>query len=106
MRCPVVAIYDRFGHVRRKVIIVLIISYSNPLVLPIAKQDSLLEKDIMFKDSTKGLCKRQSQDSTPENATVNGPTKPEQVIILLLSASIVSYYVQKQLPSSFHLKKI
>ncbi|XP_016059297.1 PREDICTED: unconventional myosin-XVI-like, partial [Miniopterus natalensis] len=54
----------------------------SPLVLPIAKQDSLLEKDIMFKDATKGLCKKQPQDSTPENATVNGPTKPEQVKLM------------------------
>ncbi|EPY72957.1 hypothetical protein CB1_060782013 [Camelus ferus] len=53
-----------------------------PLVLPIAKQDSLLEKDIMFKDAAKGLCKRQSQDSTPENATVNGPIKPEQIKLM------------------------
>ncbi|XP_014637266.1 PREDICTED: unconventional myosin-XVI [Ceratotherium simum simum] len=54
----------------------------SPLMLPIAKQDSLLEKDIMFKDATKGLCKRQSQDSAPENATVIGPTKPEQVKLM------------------------
>ncbi|XP_073068469.1 unconventional myosin-XVI isoform X6 [Manis javanica] len=52
------------------------------LALPIAKQDSLLEKDIMFKDAPKGLCKRQSKDSTPENATMNGPTKPEQVKLM------------------------
>uniref|UniRef100_A0A673UDP9 Unconventional myosin-XVI n=1 Tax=Suricata suricatta TaxID=37032 RepID=A0A673UDP9_SURSU len=51
----------------------------SPLVLPIAKQDSMLEKDIMFKDAKKGLCKRQSQDSVPEDSTENGPTKPEQV---------------------------
>nr|XP_045370694.1 unconventional myosin-XVI [Camelus bactrianus] len=57
-------------------------SGSRPLVLPIAKQDSLLEKDIMFKDAAKGLCKRQSQDSTPENATVNGPIKPEQIKLM------------------------
>nr|XP_012607389.1 unconventional myosin-XVI isoform X2 [Microcebus murinus] len=54
----------------------------SPLVLPIAKQDSLLEKDIMFKDATKGLGKQQSQDSTPENTTVNGSTKPEQVKLM------------------------
>ncbi|KAM9049500.1 unconventional myosin-XVI [Megaptera novaeangliae] len=54
----------------------------SPLALPIAKQDSMLEKDIMFKDATKGLCKGQSQDSTPENATVNGPTKPDQVKLI------------------------
>lgn len=57
----------------------LIIFCSSPLVLPIAKQDSMLEKDIMFKDARKGLCKRQSQDSVPEDAMVNVPTKPEQV---------------------------
>ncbi|KAM5312126.1 unconventional myosin-XVI isoform 1-T1 [Glossophaga mutica] len=53
-----------------------------PLVLPIAKQDSLLEKDIMFKDVAKGLCMKPPQDSTPENATVNDPTKPEQVKLM------------------------
>nr|KAF6460739.1 myosin XVI [Molossus molossus] len=54
----------------------------SPLVLPIAKQDSLLEKDTMFKDATKGLCKKQSQDSTPEYATVNGTSKPEQIKLM------------------------
>ncbi|XP_008066693.1 unconventional myosin-XVI-like, partial [Carlito syrichta] len=54
----------------------------SPLVLPIAKQDSLLEKDIMFKDATKGLCKQQSQDSTPENPTMSGPGKLEQVKLM------------------------
>ncbi|XP_070435372.1 unconventional myosin-XVI isoform X3 [Equus przewalskii] len=53
-----------------------------PLALPIAKQDSLLEKDIMFKDATKGLCKRQSQDNTPESTTMIGPTKLEQVKLM------------------------
>ncbi|XP_054302915.2 unconventional myosin-XVI isoform X1 [Pongo pygmaeus] len=54
----------------------------SPLVLPIAKQDSLLEKDIMFKDATKGLCKQQSQDSNPENPMMSGSTKPEQVKLM------------------------
>ncbi|KAB0372631.1 hypothetical protein FD755_015384 [Muntiacus reevesi] len=54
----------------------------SPLVLPIAKQDSLLEKDIMFKDATKGLCKRQSQDRTAEDAPMHGPAKPEQVTLM------------------------
>ncbi|XP_030669541.1 unconventional myosin-XVI [Nomascus leucogenys] len=54
----------------------------SPLVLPIAKQDSLLEKDIMFKDATKGLCKQQSQDSIPENPTMSSSTKPEQVKLM------------------------
>uniref|UniRef100_A0A2K5DUK4 Myosin XVI n=1 Tax=Aotus nancymaae TaxID=37293 RepID=A0A2K5DUK4_AOTNA len=54
----------------------------SPLVLPIAKQDSLLEKDTMFRDATKGLCNQQSQDSTPENPTMSGSTKPEQVKLM------------------------
>lgn len=54
---------------------------SNPLALPIAKQDSLLEKDTMFKDAAKGLCKQQSQDSASENITVNTTAKLEQVTI-------------------------
>ncbi|XP_039082589.1 unconventional myosin-XVI [Hyaena hyaena] len=54
----------------------------SPLVLPIAKQDSMLEKDIMFKDARKGLCKRQSQDSVPEDATANSPARPEQVKLM------------------------
>ncbi|XP_031194875.1 unconventional myosin-XVI isoform X3 [Mastomys coucha] len=49
----------------------------SPLVLPIAKQDSLLEKDIMFRDTTKGLCKQESQDGPPETSMVS--SKPEQV---------------------------
>ncbi|NXD09668.1 MYO16 protein, partial [Nothocercus nigrocapillus] len=52
------------------------------LALPIAKQDSLLEKDTMFKDAAKGLCKQQSQDGTTENVAVNGPTKLEQVKLM------------------------
>ncbi|XP_074048123.1 unconventional myosin-XVI [Macrotis lagotis] len=54
----------------------------NPLVLPIAKQDSLLEKDTMFKDATKSLSKQQSQDNTPETITANAPTKLEQVKLM------------------------
>ncbi|XP_026701573.1 unconventional myosin-XVI [Athene cunicularia] len=54
----------------------------NPLALPIAKQDSLLEKDTMFKDAAKGLCKQQSQDSASENVTVNTATKLEQIKLM------------------------
>ncbi|EHA99174.1 Myosin-XVI [Heterocephalus glaber] len=50
----------------------------SPLVLPIAKQDSLLEKDIMFKDAAKGLWKPQSPDTAPEHATMNSSGKPDQ----------------------------
>ncbi|MEJ1274258.1 hypothetical protein NN561_005140 [Cricetulus griseus] len=54
----------------------------SPLVLPIAKQDSLLEKDIMFKDTTKGLCKQESQDGPPETIMVSSCNKPEQVQLM------------------------
>ncbi|XP_004704462.1 unconventional myosin-XVI [Echinops telfairi] len=54
----------------------------NPLVLPIAKQDSLLEKDIMFKDATQGLCKQQSQDSTPANTMGKSYAEPDQVKLM------------------------
>lgn len=63
---------------------------SNPLALPIAKQDSLLEKDTMFKDAAKGLCKQQSQDSASENITVNTTAKLEQVTACsVLKSSLV-----------------
>ncbi|XP_021094989.1 unconventional myosin-XVI [Heterocephalus glaber] len=54
----------------------------SPLVLPIAKQDSLLEKDIMFKDAAKGLWKPQSPDTAPEHATMNSSGKPDQVKLM------------------------
>ncbi|KYO41301.1 unconventional myosin-XVI isoform D [Alligator mississippiensis] len=54
----------------------------NPLAIPIAKQDSLLEKDTMFKDATKGLCKQQSQDNASDSVLVNGTTKLEQVKLM------------------------
>uniref|UniRef100_G1NPS6 Myosin XVI n=1 Tax=Meleagris gallopavo TaxID=9103 RepID=G1NPS6_MELGA len=54
----------------------------NPLALPIAKQDSLLEKDTMFKDASKGLCKQQSQDSASENVMMNSTAKLEQIKLM------------------------
>nr|XP_048312451.1 unconventional myosin-XVI [Myodes glareolus] len=51
-------------------------------VLPIAKQDSLLEKDIMFKDTTKGLCKQESQDGPPETSLASSHSRPEQVQLM------------------------
>ncbi|XP_416950.4 unconventional myosin-XVI isoform X1 [Gallus gallus] len=54
----------------------------NPLALPIAKQDSLLEKDTMFKDAAKGLCKQQSQDSASENVMMNSIAKLEQIKLM------------------------
>ncbi|KAM7328936.1 hypothetical protein ACRRTK_013028 [Alexandromys fortis] len=53
-----------------------------PLVLPIAKQDSLLEKDIMFKDTTRGLCKQESQDGPPESSLASSHSRPEQVQLM------------------------
>ncbi|XP_041529922.1 unconventional myosin-XVI isoform X2 [Microtus oregoni] len=54
----------------------------SPLVLPIAKQDSLLEKDIMFKDTTRGLCKQESQDGPLENSLASSHSRPEQVQLM------------------------
>ncbi|XP_063809250.1 unconventional myosin-XVI isoform X2 [Pseudophryne corroboree] len=53
-----------------------------PLALPIAKQDSLLEKDTMFKDSAKTLNKHYSQDSASERITVNSSAKLEQIKLM------------------------
>ncbi|XP_055965936.1 unconventional myosin-XVI-like [Sorex fumeus] len=54
----------------------------SPLVLPIAKQDSLLEKDIMFKDATKGVCSRPAQGSAPDITTATVPSTPEQAKLM------------------------
>ncbi|XP_060087750.1 unconventional myosin-XVI isoform X2 [Heteronotia binoei] len=54
----------------------------NPLALPIAKQDSLLERDTMFKDVAKGSWKQQPQDNTSESTMVNSTSKPEQVKLM------------------------
>ncbi|XP_078077789.1 unconventional myosin-XVI isoform X2 [Mustelus asterias] len=54
----------------------------NPLALPIAKQDSLLEKDTMFRDTSGSLCKQNSQDSHCDNLTVNDTSKLEQVKLI------------------------
>ncbi|XP_048197054.1 unconventional myosin-XVI [Perognathus longimembris pacificus] len=53
----------------------------SPLVLPIAKQDSLLEKDTMFRDATQGVCK-QTQDGSPEHSGLSGSSRPEQVQLM------------------------
>ncbi|XP_067842810.1 unconventional myosin-XVI [Heptranchias perlo] len=54
----------------------------NPLALPIAKQDSILEKDTMFKDASGSLCKQNSQDSHCDSLTVNGTSRLEQVKLI------------------------
>ncbi|KAM5288077.1 unconventional myosin-XVI [Ctenodactylus gundi] len=56
----------------------------SPLALPIAKQDSLLEKDIMFRDATQGPCKQPSQEPTPEHShtALASPSKPEKVKLM------------------------
>ncbi|KAL8173236.1 UNVERIFIED_CONTAM: Unconventional myosin-XVI [Gekko kuhli] len=54
----------------------------NSLALPIAKQDSLLERDTMFKDVAKGSWKHPPQDNASESITANSTTKPEQVKLM------------------------
>uniref|UniRef100_UPI00398F53AA unconventional myosin-XVI n=1 Tax=Pristiophorus japonicus TaxID=55135 RepID=UPI00398F53AA len=51
-----------------------------PLALPIAKQDSMLEKDTMFKDASGSL--QNSQDSHTTNLTGNGTSRLEQVQLI------------------------
>ncbi|XP_031194874.1 unconventional myosin-XVI isoform X2 [Mastomys coucha] len=71
----------------------------SPLVLPIAKQDSLLEKDIMFRDTTKGLCKQESQDGPPETSMVQlTPPAPSDDLATLseLNDSSLLYEIQKR----------
>ncbi|XP_073412917.1 unconventional myosin-XVI isoform X1 [Dendrobates tinctorius] len=53
-----------------------------PLALPISKQDSLLEKDTMFKDSGKTLSKHYSQDYSSERNIVNSSSKLEQIKLM------------------------
>ncbi|KAG8452096.1 hypothetical protein GDO86_004041 [Hymenochirus boettgeri] len=59
----------------------LTVNKLHPLTLPISKQDSLLEKDTMFKDSGKSLNKNPSQDITSERNNVNRITKLKQTSI-------------------------
>ncbi|XP_067890237.1 unconventional myosin-XVI isoform X2 [Heterodontus francisci] len=54
----------------------------NPLTLPIAKQDSMSEKDTMFKDTSGSLCRQNSQENHCDNLTVNGTSKLEQVKLI------------------------
>lgn len=54
----------------------------SPLALPIAKQDSLLEKDTMFKDSGKPLHKQHSQENNSENMASNLTGKLEQIKLM------------------------
>ncbi|XP_041438332.1 unconventional myosin-XVI [Xenopus laevis] len=52
-----------------------------PLALPISKQDSLLEKDTMFKDSGKTLTKI-PQETASEKITASSTTKLEQIKLM------------------------
>uniref|UniRef100_A0ACB8GE99 Uncharacterized protein n=1 Tax=Sphaerodactylus townsendi TaxID=933632 RepID=A0ACB8GE99_9SAUR len=54
----------------------------NPLALPIAKQDSLMERDTMFKDVAQGSWKQQPQENASKRIMVNSPTKLEQVKLM------------------------
>ncbi|XP_073470585.1 unconventional myosin-XVI isoform X1 [Aquarana catesbeiana] len=53
-----------------------------PLAIPISKQDSLLEKDTMFKDSTKTLSKHHSQDNASERINMTSSAKLEQIKLM------------------------
>ncbi|XP_078259021.1 unconventional myosin-XVI [Rhinoraja longicauda] len=53
-----------------------------PLALPIAKQDSMLEKDTLCKAASRSLCKQNSQESHCHNVTVNGTCGVEQVKLI------------------------
>ncbi|KAG9492232.1 hypothetical protein GDO78_000641 [Eleutherodactylus coqui] len=53
-----------------------------PLALPISKQDSLLEKDTMFRDSGRTLSKHYSQDNASERNILNSSTKLEQIKLM------------------------
>uniref|UniRef100_A0A8C5LKW9 Myosin XVI n=2 Tax=Leptobrachium leishanense TaxID=445787 RepID=A0A8C5LKW9_9ANUR len=52
-----------------------------PLAVPISKQDSLLEKDTMFKDSGKSLSKHLSQENSSVKANITKP-KLEQIKLM------------------------
>ncbi|XP_033867625.3 unconventional myosin-XVI-like isoform X1 [Acipenser ruthenus] len=54
----------------------------NPLTLPISKQDSLLEKDAMFRDTAGGLCRQHSQDNGCDSPLENSTNKLEQVTLM------------------------
>ncbi|XP_068124131.1 unconventional myosin-XVI isoform X2 [Hyperolius riggenbachi] len=55
----------------------------HPLAIPISKQDSLLEKDTMFKDSGKTLSKHYSQDNASERINMMGSSaKLEQIKLM------------------------
>ncbi|KAM4699021.1 unconventional myosin-XVI [Discoglossus pictus] len=54
----------------------------SPLALPISKQDSLLEKDTMFRDSVKALSKQYSQDNASERVIVSNNAKLEQIKLM------------------------
>ncbi|XP_018418654.1 PREDICTED: unconventional myosin-XVI [Nanorana parkeri] len=53
-----------------------------PLAIPISKQDSLLEKDTMFRDSAKTLSKHYSQDNASERMNVTSSSKLEQIKLM------------------------
>ncbi|KAM9319999.1 unconventional myosin-XVI [Gastrophryne carolinensis] len=53
-----------------------------PMAIPISKQDSLLEKDTMFKDSPKTLSKHQSLDSACERISMTSSAKLEQIKLM------------------------
>ncbi|XP_051782257.1 unconventional myosin-XVI isoform X2 [Erpetoichthys calabaricus] len=54
----------------------------NPFTLPISKQDSLLEKDAMFRDTSAATSRQPSQDNGCDSPLVNGRHNTEQVKLM------------------------
>ncbi|XP_006639319.2 unconventional myosin-XVI isoform X1 [Lepisosteus oculatus] len=53
-----------------------------PLTVPIAKQDSLLEKDAMFRDIAGASSRQPSQDNGCDSTFMSSTSKPEQVKLM------------------------
>ncbi|XP_035266234.1 unconventional myosin-XVI isoform X2 [Anguilla anguilla] len=53
-----------------------------PLTLPISKRDSLLEKDVMFRDAPSGLTQQPSQDNGADGPFSSSTSKLEQVKLM------------------------
>lgn len=62
--------------------------YRNPLGLPIAKRDSLLEKCAMFREAGGALSRQPSQDNGLDGPFSSGASKLEQVPCLFTAPTL------------------
>ncbi|XP_034160516.2 unconventional myosin-XVI isoform X2 [Pangasianodon hypophthalmus] len=60
----------------------MLVKKLTPMTMPISKRDSLLEKDIMFRDSGGALTRQSSQDNGPDGAYPSTTSKLEQVKLM------------------------